>query len=386
MSSLQRVFSPDFYLSAYPDVELSGFDPWVHFSKFGLREGRSPNPYVDPEYIANVLGLTVSDVLIEIFSRKELWTQNTSRYVDIQNFVISGPWDGTTHPLEQMIEGEYIREPWVRFAPFFSDLSTIAQKNCRLTAVSILDHITGQKFRLSRPKGHILSDAPLQNLVFDKEESVLCIPGFALVVQNIAYSLSNGHDVISPDRSAIRTGGHLTLYEYGETLDFKRMIVAPSNLGFKEAVHWIKSLEPGCAVVPTNADQEFLLRHCIGETNRQELYVLPYGVQSLVTTKQVSTSPQVAHMPRKALRSTEKLPRSSVLILAESSAEILKQASKVLALTERGGEICISNNQTVPFWLNLMSRKRVVVLCGNISWADMWIKKGVPIISIDELI
>jgi hypothetical protein len=285
-----------------------------------------------------------------------------------------------------MIQDGHNREPWVRFAPFFSDLSTIAKKNCMLAAVSVLDHITGQKFRLSRPKSYTLPDAPLQERLFDKEESVLCIPGFALVVQKIAYSLSNGHDVLSPDRSAIRSGGHLTLYEYGETSEFKKIIVAPSNLGFKEAAHWIKSLETGCAVVPTNADQEFLLRHCIDKTNREGLFILPYGVQSLVTTKQVSTSPQLAQKPRRALRSTEKLPRTSVLILAESSAEILKHASKVLALTGRGGEICISSNQTVPLWLNVISRTRVVILCGNISWADIWIKKDVPIISIDELI
>jgi len=238
---------------------------------------------------------------------------------------------------------------------------------------------------LSRPKEYLVSAAPLQELVFDKEELVLCIPGFALSVQKIAYSLSKGNKVVSPDGSAIRHGGNLTLYEYGDTLNYKSIIVAPSNLGYKEAVRWIKKLEPSCAVVPANADQEFLLKHCLDATNRQELCILPYGVQSLVSTKQVSISTQVAQKPRKTLLNPEKLPRGSILVLAESSAEILKNRSKVLTLTERGGKICISNNQTVPFWLNVISRKRVVILCGNISWADMWIKRSVPIISIDEL-
>ena len=230
LSSLERIFSPDFYLSAYPDVANAGLDPWAHFSTFGIAEGRSPNAYVDANYMANALALPLGDVLLEAFSKKKYWVQNTSRYVDIQGFVMNGPWDGKTHPLEQIINTDQNRDPWIRFAPYFSDLSTITGNSLRLAAVSILNHINGSKFRLSRPKEYRLDERPLVDMDFDVEESVLCIPGFTLSARNTSFSLSTMNDVLSQDRSAIRHGETLTLYEYGDTVQCKSLVVAEKNL------------------------------------------------------------------------------------------------------------------------------------------------------------
>jgi hypothetical protein len=33
------------YLSRYPDVAAAGADPGAHFLRFGLSEGRQPNPH-----------------------------------------------------------------------------------------------------------------------------------------------------------------------------------------------------------------------------------------------------------------------------------------------------------------------------------------------------
>ena len=384
LSSLERIFSPDFYLSAYPDVANAGLDPWVHFCKHGIAEGRSPNAYVDGTYLANKLGLPLGDVLLEVFSKKEYWTENTSRYVDIRSFVLNGPWDGKTHPLEQIINTGQNRDPWIRFAPYFSDLSTIAESSHRLAAVSILDHINGSRFRLSRPKEYRLNDNPLQNMDFDVEESVLCIPGFTLSAKDKSFTLSTMKDVLSKDRSAIRHGETLTVYQYGDTLHCKSLVIAPKNLRLEEALRWINSLKIQCAVVPTSADQEFLFRHCLSATNREDVYILPYGVQTMVVTKQVSTSPSAVNRPRRIFRRPEKLRRSTLLIVAESSAELKKYSPSVSMLVRRGAKICISNNQTVPFWLNLFSAIRVVVVCGSISWPELWIRRSVPILKIEE--
>jgi hypothetical protein len=53
-------------------------------------------------------------------------------------------------------------------------------------------------------------------------------------------------------------------------------------------------------------------------------------------------------------------------------------------LVRRGAKICISGNQTVPFWLNLISTIRVVIVCGSISWPELWIRRSVPILRIEE--
>ena len=38
-----RDFNEDFYIKAYPDVQLSGIDPLAHFQRIGIRLGRLPN-------------------------------------------------------------------------------------------------------------------------------------------------------------------------------------------------------------------------------------------------------------------------------------------------------------------------------------------------------
>jgi hypothetical protein len=70
--------------------------------------------------------------------------------------------------------------------------------------------------------------------------------------------------------------------------------------------------------------------------------------------------------------------------VAESNAELEKYSHGVSMLVRRGAKICISGNQTVPFWLKLISTIRVVILCGNISWPELWIRRSVPILRIEE--
>ncbi|MFD1881669.1 glycosyltransferase family 4 protein [Paracoccus pacificus] len=46
--ALEPYFDRDYYLSAYPDVQLSGQDPLTHYVKWGDREGRRPSATFDP--------------------------------------------------------------------------------------------------------------------------------------------------------------------------------------------------------------------------------------------------------------------------------------------------------------------------------------------------
>jgi hypothetical protein len=385
LSPLRRLFSSDFYLSVYPDVAIAGVDPWHHFSKHGVYEGRMPNSYIDPNYMANLLNLPLRYVLIEAFSKKVFWPTNTSPYVDIQGFILSGLWDGDRHPLEQIITEGLNREPWVKYSTAFSDLSSVTEKNQRLVALSILDHVNvNKKTRFSRPKEYILSETFMTDMVFEDEEIVSCIPGFTLATQGVSYPLSNSNDVLSSDKSAIRYGGKLSIYECADLFSYKSLLIAPKHLRYNEGIRWIKTLEPNCAVVPQSSDQEFLLRHCLSETRREDLKILTHGVQSLVACRQIHTSPEFKKKPRRVLRTLDRLPRGPLAVLAESTSEILKNRSQVSKLVSRGAKICISDNQTVPYWLDYLSRQRAVILCGSITWADMWIKANVPIIEIDE--
>jgi hypothetical protein len=73
-----------------------------------------------------------------------------------------------------------------------------------------------------------------------------------------------------------------------------------------------------------------------------------------------------------------------VVIIAESNHQLGKNIDKVSRLIGRGASVCISTNMYVSLWLPLLSQKKLVILCGNVGWADLWISKKVPIIQISD--
>jgi hypothetical protein len=44
------LFDENYYLINYPDVRQSGMDPFDHFHRFGMAEGRRPNPYFETDW------------------------------------------------------------------------------------------------------------------------------------------------------------------------------------------------------------------------------------------------------------------------------------------------------------------------------------------------
>ncbi|NVO29167.1 glycosyltransferase [Donghicola sp. C2-DW-16] len=63
MSSLEKLFHRDWYLSENPDVELFAGSPLEHYKLFGWREGRSPHPLFDTEhYLDQVPECTTRDI------------------------------------------------------------------------------------------------------------------------------------------------------------------------------------------------------------------------------------------------------------------------------------------------------------------------------------
>lgn len=46
----RRLFDAAFYLQKYPDVAAAQMNPWLHYLKHGIAEGRKPNPLFEPDY------------------------------------------------------------------------------------------------------------------------------------------------------------------------------------------------------------------------------------------------------------------------------------------------------------------------------------------------
>lgn len=59
-------FSPEFYLASNSDVTDSGVDPFVHFVRHGLDEGRSPHPLIDIRWVAAEAGCTCREAYLSI--------------------------------------------------------------------------------------------------------------------------------------------------------------------------------------------------------------------------------------------------------------------------------------------------------------------------------
>jgi hypothetical protein len=45
-----NLFDDEWYIAEYPDVVATGMEPLTHYLRFGVHEGRNPNPYFDTEW------------------------------------------------------------------------------------------------------------------------------------------------------------------------------------------------------------------------------------------------------------------------------------------------------------------------------------------------
>jgi Glycosyltransferase WbsX/Methyltransferase domain len=50
ITPISKLFDPEWYLNEYEDVARLGMDPFLHFLRSGIREGRAPHPLFDPKY------------------------------------------------------------------------------------------------------------------------------------------------------------------------------------------------------------------------------------------------------------------------------------------------------------------------------------------------
>ena len=384
LAILGRLFSREYYLAANPDVANTGLDAWHHFSNHGYFEGRSPSPYIDPSYMADLVGVDLRDVFLEAFSKKENWTTNTSPYVDIQNFVINGPWDGSSHPLLQIVEESHTISPWVRFSTAFSDLPSMTEKRQRTLAISLLSHMNRNSFKFSRVMDVLQVEEPLTNLEFESEEQVNCIPGFHVAAKGLSYSLDSDNAVLSPDKTAIRHGGKTTLSKQGQCLRVNSLLLVPRQLNYEDALLWLSTVRDSTVLIPASEDQEHLLRHCINIMGISNVSTLVFGAQTTIFCKKIVIGVWINSRQRKTYRKRDSLRRRSVVIIAESNHHLAKNIDKVSRIIGRGAAVCISTNVYVSLWLPVVSEKKLVILCGAVSWADLWISKKVPMIQISD--
>jgi hypothetical protein len=381
---LRRVFSEDFYLLAYPDVAKSGFDAWDHFLEYGLREGRSPNPYVDPEYMSNLLGLPISNTLLQAFSEKRYWITNTSPYVDIQNFIMTGMWNGEDHPLQQLIEEGNLGVPWLKLGNSFGDLSPLGDEMARLKAMTILLHLNGKALKSSKIKEVAARELGQSELSIGKKLRVTCVPGQFISVGDVGYFLSDHKTVIGEDNSVIYYGNRFAFFEKGDEFESKLLVLAPKAANRQEARKWLLTLGEDTTIAPSTADQEQLLKFLAQENNLFSLNILEFGIQAHISCERVIVSRFFGDSNRRVPGKLDYLRRKSILIVSENFEDLIAHESTVKELISRGASICVSDNRSAKLWIKKMRKTKLVVTCGQVSWVDIWFSKSIPIIDSRE--
>jgi hypothetical protein len=378
---LKRVFSEDFYLLAYPDVAKSGVDAWEHFSKHGLREGRWPNPFVDPEYISNQLGLPLADTLPRAFAEKKHWIINTSPYVDIRNFIISGMWNGEDHPLQQMLDEGHLSSPWLKLHLGFADLAPLEDDTARIKALAILQILNGNAIKFSTPIEVSVGELEQSEISFREAQLVTCVPGQFISIENVGYFISDHKAVLSKDNSVIYYDNRFAFFRKGAQLESKLLVLSPQALNREQASEWMLALGVGTIVAPFSSDQEHLLNFVALENNLSSVRILEFGVQAQISCYGLVVSKELGHSNRRVPGRLDYLRRKSILVISETLEELLNNQSAVMDLVARGASICISDNRSAKFWIEKFKHAKLVVTFGRVSWVDVWLSKSIPIIS-----
>lgn len=117
------LFLAAYYRLAYPDV-ANIRRAHRHFTRYGKFEGRSPHPFVDVARLAAQMpDVRLAEVFDTYLGDRARWGLSPSPYLDVERFMESGPWDGRTHPVVQILR-DRPSEPWVRSRLGTIDLAT----------------------------------------------------------------------------------------------------------------------------------------------------------------------------------------------------------------------------------------------------------------------
>lgn len=294
------LFSRSFYLWGNPDVADSGIAPWLHYQQHGYREGRSPHPLFDADYMTQWAPEVPRSEVVERYLRDpSLWMIDTSPYVDCQKYVLRGGWSGTSSPI-----GEIVRAgssyPWVhsRLIAIDADLGDSSK-----------DALGGVLFLLARnhPRSMfsrltVWRPTPQNPGIPSLGGSSLAgfftvVPGFFIGSDGFEM-WSDPRMAMSQDLSLVRFSGGLVGLEVGDLITVDELRFGFGELRRDSLVEMVSSTHGTLAVSPASWAQESALRYLVEETGAQGVTVLPWGRQTRVDAGSI----------RKVDVSTDELP------------------------------------------------------------------------------
>lgn len=271
------LFSADFYEGVNPDVVAGGANPWLHYQVHGRTEGRSPHPLIDIDYLsAGIPGALRSELVDSYLGTPALWRLDPGPYVECTRFLLSGPWDGSTNPLQQIVR-DHLSSPWVHQRLMLVDAQAAGSARGLLVAAAVLltRHAASGlgALQLWRAPGTVLPSGTADYTV---------VPGM-FVGSGAATLVAQGSAVMSADTTVLRAGDGFASLRSGHAMSVASLVIIDTDLD-DAALSALVGRGGSLALAPHSLDQHAALQRIAGG---QGVRILQPGLQVHVTADEL---------------------------------------------------------------------------------------------------
>lgn len=346
------LFSSSFYLLVNPDVALAGASPWLHYQAFGRIEGRSPHPLLDPHLIGEATPLYRSEQAIdEYLANRDTWFANPSPYVDIGNFVVHGNWDGSTHPLVQLVT-QQSDGPWINRRLLAVDSTSDSLRNAKLVAAGYL--LTGAEGRSRLAETRYYRPSPSAP---EGAGDYVVIPGHTLAFDGRELSRL-GTQVVSPDSTAVRLEEGTVVALSGASIKTDRLIVLTGPASFATLNSLVLEARAGASIAPASRAQETALRQIRRDLNCPKVTVLEYGRQVIVKAGTAETRAHAAVEVEECDLISISAPHGIAVVLPISARRRATGDHELRTLLSQGASLCLVDENGLNSWLPIIQNRR----------------------------
>ncbi|MBX3094053.1 MAG: hypothetical protein KF680_05860 [Cryobacterium sp.] len=370
--TIHALFDPTYYRIANPDLAGSRVPEWLHYQVFGRAEGRSPHPLLSVSTLADHMpGVPVVEVIDEYLGDSQWWSCAPSPYVDTEQFVARGPWDGRTHPFLQIVE-QHMNQPWVRTDLLQIDSSSTDSTDNRsgLAAAVVLMDIGARRYGVSTPA----TRWPVGRVPSSAEPGLYrVVPGSFIARDGTAEAFTGAPRGRSLDGTAFLLATEAVMRKPTETITVERLVMLQPQISRDRLVSVLHSSSGSVAIGVSSRSQESVLDLILQEPGMPSGTVLPWGRQTAVSCREFVAleSESTTDLPIYESRDDGSPPSTTALVLMATDRDRLQTDSRMRELLERGVRLCLVVDDDLRPWHHVLtSSRRVIVeraLAGTVS-------------------
>jgi hypothetical protein len=248
------LFSEAYYRLANADLRDLDLSMVLHWQVHGRLEGRSPHPFIDLGWLSAQISDALPGEVVDVYlTDRTRWLATPSPYVETEAFMLSGPWDGVTHPLLQIIR-DYPVDPWLRGRLGVIDLAE-ADDELQMAAGVLTARNPGlaqlSPFSVFEPSA-VPEDLGIGPASFR------VVPGFVLAVGDQLIA-TPGDEVISGDGTAVRLADRVVVLDARDAVVCDTLVFVTSTLDLPALERLARDAVGGTLVAPFDSDQQKVL-------------------------------------------------------------------------------------------------------------------------------